>query len=72
MAYTPELSLQDSQTLRRIAWALGMPMTRTMSEIFTWLGNALNREVVCARCRDRSLCADCVFSHRSESEKEAA
>ncbi len=68
MAYTPELSLQDSQALRRIAWALGMPMTRTMSEIFVWLGNALNRDVVCSRCRDRSICADCVFREQSITE----
>lgn len=72
MAYTPMLTLQESQTLRRIAWALGMPMTHTMSEIFVWLGTALDCEVICARCRDRSLCSECVFSNRSETEKEAA
>jgi hypothetical protein len=27
MAYTPELSLRSSCTLRRISWALGVPMT---------------------------------------------
>ena len=30
MAYTPELSLRASCTLRRIAWALNMPMTQRL------------------------------------------
>jgi hypothetical protein len=30
MAYTPELSLKSSQTLRRIAWALDKPMTKSL------------------------------------------
>ena len=37
MAYTPELSYQSSCTLRRIAWALDMPMTQAMERIFEHL-----------------------------------
>ena len=32
MAYTPELSYKHSCTLRRISWALGIPMTRAISD----------------------------------------
>lgn len=56
MAYTPELSLQDSQTLRRIAWALKLPMTQAMPEIFAWLGRSLDADKICAECRDKTRC----------------
>jgi len=38
MAYTPELTAQHSATLRRIAWALQMPMTKAIGEVFDYLG----------------------------------
>jgi hypothetical protein len=62
MAYTPELEIRDSQTLRRVAWALGMPMTKTMSEIFRWLSQNLDPAKVCGKCRDKSKCEDCLFN----------
>ena len=34
MAYTPQLSAYHSGTLKRIAWALGKPMTRVIDTIF--------------------------------------
>ena len=33
MAYTPELSLKSPCTLRRIAWALGIPMTQAIERV---------------------------------------
>ena len=56
MAYTPELSMQDSQTLRRIAWALGLPMTEAIHEVFGWVGKNLSSEKVCEKCRDKTKC----------------
>jgi hypothetical protein len=32
MAYTPELSLKHSCALRRLAWALDIPMTKVMGK----------------------------------------
>ena len=37
MAYTPELSLRSSCTLRRISWALGVPMTQGIEFVFDYL-----------------------------------
>jgi hypothetical protein len=34
MAYTPELSLESSRTLRRISWAMGVPMTQGIEFVF--------------------------------------
>ena len=62
MAYTPELSQKHSCTLRRIAWALGMPMTQAIEEVFDYVGKVIDKARVCQACRDKTRCGDCVFS----------
>jgi len=61
MAYTPELSLSHSRALRRVAWALGVPMTQAMTLVFDYLADVVDKEKVCAACRDRTRCQECVF-----------
>jgi len=63
MAYTPELSCRSSCTLRRIAWALGIPMTRAIDRVFDHVAETLDPQKVCEGCRDKTKCNDCVFSH---------
>ena len=62
MAYTPELSPKSSSTLRRIAWALDLPMTKTIERVFEHLPIILDGRKVCGACRDRSKCAECAFN----------
>ena len=62
MAYTPELSLESSQTLRRIAWALEKPMTQTLEFVMKNITLFIDREKICAKCKDTSICKDCIFS----------
>ena len=64
MAYTPELSQKHSCTLRRIAWALGMPMIRAFEEVFDYVGRIIDKTKVCEPCRDRTRCGECVFNHQ--------
>lgn len=61
MAYTPELSDQHSCTLRRIAWALGLPMTKAIEAVFDYVGKVIDKNKVCESCRDKTRCKDCVF-----------
>jgi len=61
MAYTPELSDESSCTLRRIAWAMQMPMTQAIEEVFSYLPKILDRKKVCEGCRDRTKCQECAF-----------
>ncbi len=72
MAYTPELTMKSSCTLRRIAWALDMPMTKAMEKVFEYLPDILDSEKVCHACRDKSRCSDCEFNshNRIQDEKE--
>ena len=62
MAYTPELNESSSATLRRIAWSLGQPMTRTLNAIFIQLPAMIGKEEVCKSCKDRSACHICGFN----------
>ena len=65
MAYTPELTMKSSRALRRIAWALDMPMTKAMEKVFEHLVKTLDRGKVCQACRDKSKCSDCQFNFQA-------
>jgi hypothetical protein len=61
MAYTPELSQIHSAALRRIAWAIDMPMTKAMVEIFEYISHTLDSDKICGACRDKNFCSHCPF-----------
>ncbi|MFC1816437.1 hypothetical protein ACFL0M_10995 [Thermodesulfobacteriota bacterium] len=61
MAYTPELSLKASSTLRRISWGLDVPMTQGIEFVFEYIPKIVDRKKVCQGCRDKSKCSGCVF-----------
>lgn len=63
MAYTPELNQEESGTLRRIAWALGLPMTKALSRVLVHATDQINKDMVCSACKDRSFCNQC-FARR--------
>jgi len=69
MTYTPELSKRGSSTLRRIAWAAGIPMTKTAEEIMEFLPLILDKATVCKKCRDKSKCKECTFYGRQSKTK---
>ncbi len=69
MAYTPEMSLKSSFTLRRISWALGVPMTKGIEFVFEYLPKILDREKVCLGCRDRSKCSGCAFGPNNQNQR---
>ncbi|MFZ0450683.1 MAG: hypothetical protein WAL98_15695 [Desulfatiglandaceae bacterium] len=59
MAYTPELSQLGSATLRRVAWDMGKPMTKSL-ERFMKMAAIKMAEVkpgeVCSKYRDDTIC----------------
>jgi hypothetical protein len=67
MAYTPELSMRSSCTLRRISWALGVPMTQGIEFLFEYLPQILDLEKVCRGFRDRAKCTECAFHFQPNS-----
>ena len=61
MAYTPELSYENSCALRRIAWHLGKPMTYALEWCFKELPKHLDAKAICQTCKDPSKCQNCQF-----------
>ena len=67
MAYTPQLSYRSSCTLKRIAWALEIPMTKAIERVFDHLPLMLDREKVCQGCKDKTRCDDCAFNNENQT-----
>jgi hypothetical protein len=62
MAYTPELDQVHSGILRRIAWALSVPMTTAIQTVIRSAATAIvSPEKACTACRDNSFCDRCPF-----------
>lgn len=64
MAYTPELTQKKSGVLRRIAWALEIPMTVAIEEVVDYVSRIMDRKKVCDACMDTSFCDRCSFKKR--------
>ena len=67
MAYTPELTIKYSGTLRRIAWAFEVPMTKAMEGILQQAAMYMDHERICATCRDKSFCQECLFCNNQQT-----
>ena len=74
MAYTPELSYENSCNLRRLAWFLGKPMTKTLETLIELLSvrmAEIKPGEVGETCRDRTKCETCAFNPEQFREKAA-
>ena len=69
MAYTPELSMESCQILRRIAWSLEKPMTKTMEIVVKNMTTFIDRKKVCSKCKDNSICKECVFNKQKHKAR---
>ena len=70
MAYTPELDSYQSSTLRRIAWALDMPMTKAMTAVIEYVSDVIDSNRVCTACRDKTRCTTCPFNRKGVHNAE--
>ena len=68
MAYTPELTTESCCTLRRIAWAAGLPMTKAINQVFELIPEVIDKKFVCAACKDNTKCTDCGFGQIKEQD----
>ena len=67
MAYTPELEQAVSAYVRRVAWALRMPMTVTLEDLVLHVAERTDPEKVCPSCQDRSHCPQCYLNRPPRS-----
>ena len=71
MAYTPELSQLGSASLRRLAWYMGKPMTKSLEMLIEMTATKMAEMKpgkVCSRCKDNSICEVCPFSNGQMNE----
>ena len=62
MVYSPQLSKIGSATLRRLAWHLRKPMTKSLEmliELTAMKIAEMRPGMVCKRCKDSSICEMC-------------
>ena len=71
MAYIPELNMEYSGVLRRIAWAYGVTMTKAIKGIIEHTGRYLDANKVCGACRDRSFCEWCLFKEKRQDKRQS-
>ena len=59
--YSPQFSETASVTVRRLAWALGLPMTAAVDLMVKILPSVVQAEKVCQLCKDTTKCHGCTF-----------
>jgi len=69
--YTPKFSAKASITIRRLAWAFDLPMTKTVDLIINELSYIFSSSDICAKCKDKTECNSCAFSGQAAAEKSA-
>lgn len=62
MAYTPEFDLATVRIVRRIAWAMNVPMTVALPSIIQWIATRLDPGKMCSSCRSPVGCGECPFN----------
>ena len=67
MSYGPLLSNQASCSLRRLAWALKVPMTQALEEVLYHFNKMIDGGIICKSCRDSSKCDYCDFHSRNSN-----
>jgi len=65
--YTPRLSAVSLCRLRRPAWAVGSPMTKTLDRLIELVCSRINAQAVCNACRDGSQCDICGLTQRCKA-----
>ena len=65
--YSPQFSALAAVSVRRLAWALGKPMTSTVDHMVQLLPSLVDPSKVCLACQDHSRCSSCVFCSQAAS-----
>ena len=69
--YTPQFSPMASLSVRRLAWALGLSMPKTVDYIIKGLSSAPVSSAVCGECKDKTKCDLCSFSQQATAKNAA-
>ena len=62
MGYGPRLRPSTCMSLRRLAWAMDIPMSITLENIMKSIPRLIESKVICNACQDGSVCDECYFN----------
>ena len=69
--YSPKFTELAAVSVRRLAWAMGTDMVKTMDIMAQLLSKFFDSKKVCALCQDKSKCSSCAFHESCETPKKA-
>jgi hypothetical protein len=68
--YSPQFSEKAVVSIRRLSWALGVSMPKTIDLLVDEISLIFSSSVVCPQCKDNTKCHSCGF-HQPAAEKTA-
>jgi len=70
--YTPNLSDQSVVAVRRLAWALGLPMTKTLDIVVRLIPTVIDQRKICSACNNETKCPVCAFNNPLTPQEQSA
>jgi hypothetical protein len=70
--YSPQFSELAAVSVRRFAWALGLPMTTAVELMVKVLPSIVQSEKVCQLCKDKTKCHGCTFNSTFTPQDKSA
>lgn len=70
--YVPKMSPTSLCRLRRIAWAVDRPMTKTLDRFVEYICRHINQQAVCNACLDSSQCETCGLHELKKASPQPA
>ena len=70
--YSPQFSELASVSIRRLAWALHMPMTSTIDLMVRLIPSVVDAGKVCLACKDKTKCKNCGFRNPPTLQEKTA
>jgi hypothetical protein len=70
--YAPAFSQLAAVAVRRLAWAMGTPMSGAVDHMVRLMPSIVEPIKICSRCKDNTKCQACIFSDQLIQEQKAA
>jgi hypothetical protein len=70
--YTPKLSAEASDAIRRLAWSMDKPMTVAVIKLIMALPAIIDPAKICLACKDKTDCNGCIFCRHLTAEDKKA
>jgi hypothetical protein len=70
--YTPQFSEKAVVSIKRLSWALGVSMPKTIDLLVNEISLIFSSSVVCPQCKDNTKCQICGFHQQPPAVKNTA